>query len=227
MTIAAASSLRPVLEALVADYKNSYPEADIVTVYGSTGKLSAKIAAGGPYDLFLSASRRHVDSLTARGVSTAEPIHFADGSLVAWTADTTLPLHYVPELALPGQTGRRRYAIANPRTAPYGQATRSFLERIELWRALQPQLVYGESVGQSGQFVLSGAAEVGYVCQALPLSLPPDQRGKTVPVPTNLYSPIQNIALVLGDSPGAALFVGYLKSDAAGEVLREFGYLTE
>ncbi len=225
--MAAASSLRPVLETLKPDFEERC-ECTLHTVYGSSGKLTAQILNGAPYDVFLSANRAYADTLYSGDMSLEPPRVFAKGQLVAWAVDTAIDLQYIPKLFLPGQPGRLRYAVPNPRSAPYGVVARGFLERTELWQPLQPQLVYGESVGQTGQFVLSGAADVGYVASSLPLSLPVGERGRFVVVPEYLSVGLEQCMVVL---PGAAEradlvdeFGELLLGPGGREVLQSLGY---
>ncbi len=197
-------------------------------VYGSSGKLTAQITAGAPYDVFLSAGTGYADTLYARGFGAAAARKFADGYLVAWALDTTPDFHYIPRLSLPGNGRRLRYAIANPVTAPYGLAAEQFLRNTDMWQALQPQLVYGESVGQAAQFVLSGAAGVGYVAQSIPLGLPEGERGRIRRIPASLCPPVPNSALVVvkegGTHPSAGSFVAFLASPTARRILEKSGY---
>ena len=61
----------------------------------------------------------------------------------------------------------RFVAIANPGTAPYGAAAVEALTSAGLWEALEPKIVYGESVAQALQFVRTGNADVGLVAASL------------------------------------------------------------
>ena len=99
-------------------------------------------------------------------VEAASVRTFGEGRLVVvatfstrGTADWTAPLRSVEQV--------RYVAIANPRTAPYGAAAVEALKGAGLWEAIEPKVVYGESVAQALQFVRTGNADVGLVAASL------------------------------------------------------------
>ena len=70
----------------------------------------------------------------------------------------------------------KRLAIANPKTAPYGSRSHAGMQKLELWESLQPQIVMGESLGQTMGFIESGNAQLGFV--ALSQILDPKIKGQ-------------------------------------------------
>ena len=123
--------------------------------------------------------------------------------------------------------GFRRLALANPRTAPYGAAARATLERLGLWTALEPRLVFGESVGQAFQFVSTGNAELGFVALAQVERPGEPAGGSRWLVPAELHAPLDQQAVLLAagqEDPAAVAFLDCLRSEPARRVIREFGY---
>lgn len=223
LTIAAASNLSPALEELVDAFEEQRGVSCRV-VYASSGKLTTQLLAGAPYDVFLSANAAYPDTLLAHDIGIGSPLLFAQGRLALWTTDTSYALNYLPELALPGQADRRRYALANPRTAPYGTATQELLQNTNLWQAIQPQLVYGESAGQTAQFVQTGNVDAGYVPLSIILDQPEHQRGNYTLAPKHLHQPITQTALRITNNKAAEAFLNYLKTNEANKILRKYGY---
>ena len=223
ITIAAASNLAPALDELVATFEEQSGVSCSV-LYASSGKLTTQLLAGAPYDLFLSANSAYPDTLRANNIGLGELIVFAKGRLALWALDTSYQLSYLPELALPSQDNRRRYALANPRTAPYGTATQELLQNTNLWQAIQPQLVYGQSAGQTAQFVQTGNVDAGYVPLSIILGQPKEQRGNHQLVPSYLHRPIAQTALRTTNNKAAEAFLNYLKTSEAREILDKFGY---
>ena len=57
----------------------------------------------------------------------------------------------------------RFLAIANPKIAPYGIATKETLISMGLWKNMDKKVVRGENIAQAFQFINSGNAELGFV----------------------------------------------------------------
>ena len=193
---------------------------------GSTGELYAQIASGAPYDVFLAADAERPETLEqeGRGV-TGTRFTYAIGRLVLWSADAG----GVAADGLATLRARRfaHLAIADPKTAPYGAAAIQVLERSQLKAALEPKLVFGQSIGQTLQFVTTGNAELGFVARSQ-LDGPGKQpAGSRWLVPAELHDPIRQDAILLGrakDSAAAKAFLDYLKSPAGLDLVRSFGY---
>jgi molybdate transport system substrate-binding protein len=114
--------------------------------------------------------------------------------------------------------------VANPRLAPYGRAAREVLEALGLWQVLQSRIVQGESVGQAMQFVISGHAELGFVALSQVQPGGPARVGSYWEIPQSLYTPIQQQAVLLTDSPTARALLAFVRSDEALAVIRRYGY---
>ena len=113
-----------------------------------------------------------------------------------------------------------RFAMANPRTAPYGLAAQEVLQSLLLWDAVAAQAVIGESVGQAAQFVRSGAVSLGFVARAqVPVGV------DFIEVPADLHRPLAQDAVLLStDNPAARAFVDFLVSPTARGIFKAAGY---
>jgi molybdate transport system substrate-binding protein len=189
---------------------------------GSTGKHFAQIANGAAFDVFLAADAERPALLEARGVGVpGSRFAYAEGRLVL-VAPGADPGRDPREYLAAG--GFRRLAIANPRLAPYGLAARQLLEGWRLWGELQHKLVSGENVAQAFQFVATGNAEAGLVALSQIRSMSSDAGATHWILPSRLHAPISQHALLLRQGDAAEAFIGYLRSDAAADILRAAGY---
>lgn len=160
--VAAASDLRPAMEAIAAEYRALHPGAVLRVSYGSSGKFATQIRHGAPFDLYFSADERYPGMLAEDGLGGA-PRRYARGRLVLWVKGEGA----APDLADLRQPAIRRIAIANPEHAPYGERAMEVLVASGLAEALRPRLVLAENAGQSLHFVHSGAAEAGLLAHSL------------------------------------------------------------
>ena len=129
---------------------------------GSTGHLYAQVVAGAPYDVFLAADVARPTALIEHKLADADTLTvYAVGYLVLWSNDAAYEKHSCYQDFLDGNF--RYLAIANPDTAPYGEAAGLFLRAIERWDDFADKLAYGENVLQAFQFAASGSASLGLV----------------------------------------------------------------
>lgn len=192
---------------------------------GATGKFYAQIVAGAPFEVLIAADDETPQKLVAEDHAVAgTAFTYAIGQLVLWSAQPGLVDGRGAVLA----TGRFSHlAIANPKTAPYGAAALQVLQARGLIPALTPKLVTAESIGQAFQFVSTGNAELGFV--ALSQVAVPGQPlwGSVWRVPADLYGEIRQDAVLLkaGEkNPVAVALLAYLKTAAARDVIKSFGY---
>lgn len=220
LTIAAASSLRPALIELSAGFTeaNGTP---VSLIFSSSGKLTAQIKAGAPYDVFLSADESYPASLSAVGLTTGQPAVYAHGPLVLFSATEGIPT--APDSL---QSARiKSIALANPAVAPYGRAAAEWIQR-RYGDSIRKKLVYGESVGQVNQFITTKTVEIGFT--AKPSLFTYEEYG--IGTELNDAPPIPQAGIVLAGSEHAATaraFLAYLTSPAGSATLRKFGYLTD
>ena len=192
--------------------------------FGSTGKFYAQIRNGAPYDVFLSADDETPRRLASEGFADrATAFTYAQGKLVLWSRNPgTVDARGA---VLKGSFGK--LAIANPKLAPYGLAAQETLRKLGLWEAEQGRLVLGENIGQTMQFVDTGAADLGFVAMSQTLKDGKPAGGSSWVVPQSLYAPIRQDAIVLAkpqDRAAADAFVAYLKGAKARGVIQSYGY---
>jgi molybdate transport system substrate-binding protein len=196
------------------------------TVSGSTGKLYAQIIHGAPFDVFLAADSERPRILEENEQAvTATRFTYAQGKIALWSADPR-------RIAADGKRVLRRQnfkhlALANPKTAPYGKAAVTVLQRLNLWKSISPAVVQGENIGQTFHFVATGNAEVGFVALSQVLDPRLKNKGSRWIVPEHLYDAIDQDAVLLnrGKSQTAArALLQFLKSDTARKIIQSYGY---
>ncbi|MBC6993630.1 molybdate ABC transporter substrate-binding protein [Neolewinella lacunae] len=226
LRIAGAANLRYALEEIAAAYTQETGQP-CELIYAASGKLTAQMVAGAPYDVFLSADARYPAELARQGLTHGPAQTYARGQLVLWTLSPTLSLDAAG--LLDGTV--QHVALANPTTAPYGAAAVAYLQRADLADTLRSKLVFGESIAQASQFVTSGAAEMGFTALSIVRELERTEPVRWVLLPADTYPALRQQVVVLrreGEvKPGAERFRDYLFTPTGRRILTEFGYLTE
>lgn len=223
ITIACASNLQFAMKEII----DRFEDAQNVTcelIIGSSGKLTAQIQEGAPYDIFVSADLKYPISLYKNGISSSPPKIYAYGKLILWSNKITENL----SIGLLKSDQIRYVAIANPETAPYGKAAMEVLTFYQQWDHLKDKLVYGESISQTNQFILSQSADAGFTAKSIVLSAAMKGKGKWVEIDPKSYSPIkQGILLIDRGEPEnetARAFYNFIFSPEAREILLNYGY---
>jgi molybdate transport system substrate-binding protein len=193
--------------------------------FGATGKFYAQIKNGAPFDILLAADDETPAKLEKEGAAVAAS-HFtyAIGKLVLWSAQPGLVDDKGEVLA---KGAFEHLSIANPKLAPYGAAAVETLQKLKLYAVLEPKIVQGDSIGQAHQFVVSGAAPLGFVAMSQVVEGGKLKSGSMWVVPSTMYSQIRQDAVVLAkgkDKPAVDAFLKYLKGDKAKAVIRAYGY---
>jgi len=225
LTVAVAANVQFAFQALRAAFRQT-SGIDVQGVVGSSGKLTAQIKNGAPFDLFLSANMKYPRVLYRDGWAANKPKIYAQGALVLWTMKDYdlrqgLKLLQSPDI--------RKVAVANPKNAPYGQEAMKALARDRLSAAVEPKLVYGESIAQTNQFIVSRAADIGITAKSVVLSPQMKGKGTWVDVDSRAYTPIAQGVVILRHGketrPTAAKrFYTFLFSPAARKIFARFGY---
>lgn len=194
----------------------------VVYSFGATADLAKQVEGGAPFDVFASADVARVDELVRKGLLIAETrAVYARGRLVLWVPPGgRAQVGRLEDLAGEGVT---RVAVAKPDAAPYGRAAVESLQALKLWAAVEPKVVYSQSVAQAKQFAASGNADAAF----LPRSLVREGEGTAVEVEERLHAPIDQALGVVrasGRQDAAKKFVEFVLSGEGQAVLKSFGY---
>ncbi len=204
--------------------KTSGIECEIII--SSSGKLTAQINEGAPFDVFVSANMKYPNDLFEKGLTLGEPKIYAYGKLVMWS----MKKEFTPSIQLLENDKVKHVAVANPKTAPYGNAAIEVLRHYDFFEELQSKLVYGESIAQVNQFVNSQAAEIGFTSKSVVLSPKMIDKGNWVEIDESIYSPIAQGIVCLKNDPAkkniALKFSDFIFSKKGKEILNTFGYST-
>ena len=224
--IAVASNFYPTMKELVTHFESITPNSDttnnIVLISGSSGKHYAQILNGAPFDLFFSADKLRPNMLEKEEVfNNQSRFTYALGKLALWSpfneyVDSDGQVLYTDDF--------RFLAIANPKIAPYGVASKETLTSMNLWQDMGEKLVRGENIAQTFQFAKSGNAKLGFVSYSQILSLNSSSEGSYWLVPQSMYQPIEQQAILLKDSSLGKDFLSFIKSDEALDIIKRNGY---
>lgn len=226
LTVAVAANVKFAFDELQAEFKKS-TGLEINSVVSSSGKIAAQVQGGAPFDVFLSADMEFPEALHKDGLSVSAPKVYAYGVLVLWTLG---PLDLTRGIKVLSDPGVNKVAIANPKLAPYGEEAMRVLDYYKLRAAVEPRLIYGESIAQVNQYIDTQSASIGFTAKSVVLAPQLQGRGKWIEVPRESYQPIAQGVVILKhgaetNAAAAQRFVEFLGSARARGIFEKYGYL--
>ena len=192
---------------------------------GSSGSLYAQIINGAPLDIFLSADLdlpKKLEKTTKAILGTR--FTYATGKLVAYSTKKILFSQTFPQILISNKV--RYIGIGKPEYVPYGRAAKEVLESLYIFKEISSKLVLSKSVNQVFLMNYFGNLDIGFISKADFLSH--NKKGKIWEIPHNLYSPINQDAILLKNGEkknNAILFLKFLSSKNTKEHLKKFGYV--
>lgn len=223
--IAAASNLKFVLADLTEQYKQQTGVVVEVNL-GASGNLARQILQGLPVEQFISADEERVAELVKAGRTLDAGERYATGRLaVVVPKNSALPLRQGLAAVVRGLQPSDKFALANPALAPYGLAAEQALKSAGVTELQSRQKVLGDNIGQTTQFVATGAAQAGIT--ALALAKAPEMADllQWAPLPESMHAPLhQSMVLLKGASPAAVAWQRFLRSPKAQAVFVQQGY---
>ena len=227
LRIATAANVQFAMNKLAAAFENqSSVQTEIVL--GSSGKLTAQIQQGAPYHVFVSANMKYPNTLHDLKLTTSKPTVYALGKLVLWSTQNDI----TPNLNSLTDNRIEHIALANPKTAPYGIAATEVLNNLGIAQQVNAKLVFGESIAQTNQFILTKAADIGFTAKSVVVSPKLTEKGNYYTIPDSLYIPIEQGIVGLKHQDVEILkyanqFRAFMLSSEAQKILKEYGYAME
>lgn len=227
--IAVAANVSYAIEPLKKAFNVLYPKTHIEVILGSSGKLTAQIKNGAPYDLFMSANMKYPEVLYKEGVAVTKPIVYAQGALAYVSVK---PQDFTQGLKLLTEDKIQKIAIANPKTAPYGVAAVEALKHAKVYDAVKKKFVYGESISQTVTYAMT-AADIGFIAKSSLFSPQMAHFKEGIhwrDVDKTFYTPIEQGIVILKKAEGnpeVRNFYDFMLSPKAQEILKNFGYQVE
>jgi len=219
--VAVASNFTDTAKEIAAAFKAATGDEAVLS-FGASGQFYTQITKGAPFEVFLSADADRPKKADADGLSVpGTRFTYAVGRLVLFSKTPGL----VDDRGAVLSSGKfAKLSIADPASAPYGEAAIETLKTLKLYDTLQPKIVQGSNITQAYQFVETGAAELGFVALSQVIN---ETGGSRWLVPAADHAPIEQQAVLLktgARNPAAKAFIDFLKSPTAVAIIKKYGY---
>lgn len=225
--IAVAANVSYAIEDLKKEFYKSYPDTKVLVTLGGSGKLTAQIKYGAPYQLFMSANMKYPDALYIEQIAVTKPVIYAQGSLAYLSIKKQ---DFSKGMELLEDKKISRIAIANPKTAPYGKAAFEAIENAGMLNSVKSKFIYGESISQTVSYTVT-AADIGFIAKSSLYSPHMVEFKKDInwiDVDPKLYTPIDQGIVILKegrDSKEVKAFYDFILGKKAKAIFERFGYI--
>ncbi|MDQ7044442.1 MAG: molybdate ABC transporter substrate-binding protein [Sulfurimonas sp.] len=224
--IAVAANVSYAIEDLKKEFYKLHPDTSVSIILGSSGKLTAQINHGAPYHVFMSANMKYPDALYKSKKAVSKPVVYAKGSLALFSVKAQ---DFSKTLELLKDKKIRKIAVANPKTAPYGIATKEALQNANIYESLKHKFIFGESISQTISYAVS-ATDIGIVAASSLMSPKMKHYKKGLhwkEIDAKLYTPISQGIVILKEGEKnleARAFYAFILSAKAKEIFKSYAY---
>jgi molybdate transport system substrate-binding protein len=225
--VAAASNITYAMPEIIKEFNREYPDIKVDVIIGSSGKLTAQIQNYAPFDLFMSANMLYPNSLYKDGLAITKPIIYAKGLLALFSTRKNIKNSDINILI---DRKIRKIAIANPKSAPYGQATVEALKNAKIYNKVTKKIIYGESISQTLSYSMM-VVDIGIVAKSALYSTKIKRfkyNKHWIDIDRNLYTPIEQGIVILKKAKNyddALKFYNFIIGDKAKTIFKSFGYI--
>jgi len=226
INVAVAANVSYAIHDLINEFNKQHPDTKVQITLGSSGKLTAQIYNGAPYDILMSANMKYPNVLYKNSLTVTKPVVYAKGALAMLS---TRERDFSKGINIVTDKNIRRIAIANPKTAPYGKAAVQALKNAQLYAAVKNKFIYGESVSQTVAYTVT-AADLGFIAKSSLFSPKMKQYKKGInfiDVNPKLYTPIEQGIVLLkraAKNADAKAFYDFVLSQRAKNIFKAYGY---
>ena len=227
INVAVAANVSYAIDTLKKEFKLLHPDSNVQVILGSSGKLTAQIKNGAPYQIFMSADMKYPETLYNDKIAVTKPHVYAQGSLAYLSVKKR---NFCAEMDLLKEKDIQKIAIANPKTAPYGKAAMEAIKNSDVYESVKEKFVYAESASQTVAYTVT-AADIGFIAKSSLYSPHMSHFKEAInwsDVESALYTPINQGIVILKEgenNPEVKAFYDFILSKKAQKIFKEFGYL--
>ncbi len=223
LIVSAAASLTNAFQEVGKKFESANPGVKFVPNFAASGALLQQIDKGAPVDVFASADQKTMDQAAEKNLLLAG----SRKDFVCNELSLVLPMESkISVKTLKDLTAKEvgKISLGNPETVPAGRYTQEALAAEGLWDALQPKLIFGDSVRQVLDYVSRGEVDAAFVFST-DAAIARDK--VRVAMEVSNHKPIRYPIAVVAQTKNKQLaqrFVDYILSKEGQEILSKYGF---
>lgn len=222
INISAAASLTDALTEIQAEFAK---ESNVILQFNfaASGTLQKQIEEGAPCDLFISASKEHMDGLMEAGLISAESRkNLLENSITLIAASEKADVIQGYKSLTSADVAS--ISVGTPESVPAGKYAQQALQSLGIWDKIGDKIIFAKDVRQVLEYVDSGNVDCGLVYKSDAIAM---ETGVVVAdLPEGSYDPIvYPAALIKSSGHGeAAKFYEFLQTDYAMGIFEKHGF---
>ena len=224
VTVFAAASLTDSLKEIAAAYEKQSGDKIIFNL-GASSTLARQIEEGAPADIFFSADEAKMDGFEQKGLILrgTRRSRLSNSLVIVVAAEKGAAIDKPKDLATDKV---KRLALAEPKSVPAGIYAREYLQKQNLWSAVESKVVPTENVRAALAAVESGNVEAGIVYKTDAGISPKVKVAYEIPAQEGAGISYPMAVVKETKQPEAAQkFLQYLDSNDAAKVFEKFGFI--
>jgi molybdate transport system substrate-binding protein len=227
INIAVAANVSYAIDEIKSEFNKLYPNIKVNITLGSTGKLTAQISHGAPYDMLMGANMMYPQALYKNKIAITKPVVYAQGGLAYFSIKN---IDFSNGIDFLKNDNIKKIAIANPKTAPYGKAAIQSMKSANIYSDIRPKLIFAESISQAVSYAIT-SVDIGIIAKSSLYSQKMKKYKKDInwkEVNPKLYTPINQGIVILKNSNNSKEindFYNFILSNQAKEIFKKYGYL--
>lgn len=226
ITIFAAASLRNALDDATKAYEKSTGNK-IVISYAASSALAKQIEQGAPADIFISADLDWMDYVEKKSLIKNDTRFNLLGNRLVLIApkDSSVSLKIANGFPLAATLGDNHIAMANIKAVPAGKYGHAALEKLGVWKEVEPKVAQAANVRAALALVAQGEAPLGIVYETDAAAEPKVKIVDAFPEDTHppIIYPIAILAATKNADADKA-FIDYLKTPEAQAFFTKQGF---
>jgi molybdate transport system substrate-binding protein len=224
INVFAAASLTDSLKKIVAPYEKQSGDR-VVFNFAASSLLARQIEEGVPVDIFFSADEAKMDALEKKEliVKATRKSRLSNSLVIVVATEKGATIRNPKDLA----TARvKRLALAEPKTVPAGIYAKEYLQKQNLWPAVESKVVPTENVRAALAAVEAGNVEAGIVYKTDAAISKRVKIAYEVPAGDSPAISYPMAMVKEAKEPEAAKrFLQHLESEEAARIFQKFGFI--
>lgn len=226
IVVFAAASMKNALDEVAAEWIKTN-KLDVKISYAASSALAKQLENGAPADIFVSADLRWMDHVEGKKLVRAGTRQSLLGNtlvLIARKDGKFKDVKIGQNFDLAGMLGNDRLAVGQVDSVPAGRYAKAALEKLGIYKSVEPKLAQAENVRVALAYVARGEAPLGIVYGTDAASEPQVMVAGTFP--DGSYPPIVYPVALMESSknPNATKFLKSLSTPSAQAIFRKHGF---
>lgn len=224
VNVSAAASLSEALTEIQTEYAKKSKDTLQFNFAGS-GSLQKQIQEGAPCDLFISASKAHMDTLEEEALIDSASRKDILGNTLTLIASKE-KVDVIKGIDSLTSADVKSISIGEPETVPAGKYAEQCFKKLGILEQVKDKLVLAKDVKQVLEYVETGNVDFGLVYKSDAMLLEKDE--VLADMPTDSYDPIVYPAALIKTSQqadAATTFYEFLQTDYAKGVFEKYGFV--